>query len=111
MKHIPPYSQFTKTTKSENLVFLINTENKFRSFREHIIMTIIRSQHLKNSIQKEKERIINDQERSIKRIMRMRTIKHQRKIIDDLKYKLEIFEKPVQKNVHWSQLLCEDESY
>ena len=74
-------------------------------------MKIIRSQHLKDSIKNEKERIINDQERSIKRIMRMGTIKRQRKIIDNLEYKLEILEKPVQKNVHWSQLLCEDESY
>ena len=35
MKQTPSYSQFTGTTKSEKLVFLIDIEKKFRSFREH----------------------------------------------------------------------------
>ena len=52
MKQTPSYSQFTGTTKSEKLVFLIDTENKFRSFREHS-KTMVNQQSFLSFIQTE----------------------------------------------------------
>ena len=51
MKQTPSYSQFTGTTKSEKLVFLINIENKFRSFREHSNKTMVNQQSFLSFVQ------------------------------------------------------------